>query len=238
MRSKSRNVAKRFSPSIAQNIEHCYEKMTSVARRHKEQEYHSLAGRDGYAMENAFDVGDRLKKLRISAGLSQRQLAVSADVPHGQISMIETNRSSPSVASLRKILGGMNMSMAEFFEPEAVSPGQVFFGPEDLTDLSSALPTDVGQLTLKQIGDARAHGLQILKERYEPGADTGETMLSHPAHEGGIVINGEVEVTVGTQSRILRAGDSYLFNSQHPHRFRNLSDKPAEVISACTPPYL
>jgi mannose-6-phosphate isomerase-like protein (cupin superfamily) len=63
-------------------------------------------------------------------------------------------------------------------------------------------------------------------------------MLSHPANEGGIVLIGEIEVTVGTQTRILRAGDGYLFNSQQPHRFRNISDTPAEVISACTPPYL
>ncbi len=54
-----------------------------------------------------FDVGSRLKEMRVAAGLSQRQLAEASDVPHGQISMIETNRSSPSVASLRKILGGL-----------------------------------------------------------------------------------------------------------------------------------
>ncbi|MEZ5884925.1 MAG: hypothetical protein R3D53_14125 [Paracoccaceae bacterium] len=35
------------------------------------------------------------------------------------ISMIETNRSSPSVASLRKILGGLNVTMSEFFGPTA-----------------------------------------------------------------------------------------------------------------------
>ena len=54
-------------------------------------------------MSDTFDIGDRLKKLRLSAGLSQRQLAQYAAVPHGQISMLETNRSSPSVARLRKI---------------------------------------------------------------------------------------------------------------------------------------
>jgi len=189
-------------------------------------------------MSDLFDVGERLKKLRLSAGLSQRQLAQYAGVPHGQISMIETNRSSPSVASLRKILGGMGMSMAEFFEPETHDPDQVFFGPDALSDLTSQLGSKASKLTLKQIGNAKDHGLQILKEHYAPGADTGETMLSHPANEGGIVLIGEIEVTVGTQTQILRAGDSYLFDSQQPHRFRNISDTPAEVISACTPPYL
>ncbi len=83
-----------------------------------------------------------------------------------------------------------------------------------------------------------AHGLQLLHERYEPGADTGESMIEHEANEGGIVISGELEVTVGDEVRVLKAGDAYLFDSRNPHRFRNISDRACEVISACTPPYL
>ncbi|MBK5932855.1 XRE family transcriptional regulator [Rhodovulum imhoffii] len=189
-----------------------------------------------------FDVGARLRELRKSFGMSQRHLAESAGVPHGQISMIETNRSSPSVSSLRKILGGMGIGMSEFFEPDAQDSGQVFFTPGELRDLTSRIYSGAGQaqgrITLKQVGDARSHNLQILHETYDPGADTGETMLEHLASEGGIVISGEIELTVGKCRTILKAGDSYLFNSQEPHRFRNISDRPATVISACTPPYL
>ncbi|WP_240931710.1 cupin domain-containing protein [Parasedimentitalea denitrificans] len=193
-------------------------------------------------MADEFDVGGRLKALRQQFGLSQRQLADSAGVPHGQISMIETNRSSPSVASLRKILGGFGITMSEFFEPDAVTSSQVFFTPGELRDLTSLLYQDSEatqqKITIKQVGDAKAHGLQVLQERYEAGADTGETMIEHDANEGGIVISGEIEITVGETTRILKAGDAYLFNSREPHRFRNISDRPAEVISACTPPYL
>lgn len=193
-------------------------------------------------MTDEFDVGGRLKTLRTQFGLSQRQLAESAGVPHGQISMIETNRSSPSVASLRKILGGFGISMSEFFEPEAVNAQKPFFTPSELRDLTSLLyqgdEKAQSKVTLKQVGDAKAHGLQILQERYEAGADTGDAMIEHDSHEGGIIISGEIEVTVGDEVRVLKAGDAYLFNSRAPHRFRNISDRPAELISACTPPYL
>lgn len=194
-----------------------------------------------------FDVGARLREIRTGAGLSQRQLAEKAGVPHGLISMVEQNRSSPSVASLRKILGGVPMTLADFFEPESASDDRVFFTPRDLVDLTSRLGGALGHgreagrdagLSLRQVGDARAHNLQILHERYEPGADTGETMLEHVGHEGGVVISGEVEVTVGEETRLLKAGDAYLFDSRTPHRFRNVSDRPAEIVSACAPPYL
>ncbi|SFM74660.1 transcriptional regulator, XRE family with cupin sensor [Shimia aestuarii] len=193
-------------------------------------------------MTEEFDVGGRLKTLRTQFGLSQRQLAETAGVPHGQISMIETNRSSPSVASLRKILGGLGITMSEFFEPETINNHQPFFTPSEMRDLTSLLyqNNDLAQkmITIKQVGDAKAHGLQLLHERYEAGADTGESMIEHEANEGGIVISGEIEVTVGEEVRVLKAGDAYLFDSREPHRFRNISDRPAEVISACTPPYL
>ncbi|WP_372885851.1 cupin domain-containing protein [Shimia sp.] len=193
-------------------------------------------------MTDEFDVGARLKEIRQQFGLSQRQLAESAGVPHGQISMIETNRSSPSVASLRKILGGFGISMSEFFEPDAVTTSQVFFKPDELRDLTSLLyqgnAAAQQKITIRQVGDAKMHGLQILQERYEAGADTGDAMIEHESSEGGIVIAGEIEVTVGSVTSVLKAGDSYLFNSREPHRFRNVSDRAAEVISACSPPYL
>ncbi len=189
-----------------------------------------------------FNVGGRLREMRLAAGMSQRQLADASDVPHGQISMIETNRSSPSVASLRKILGGLKVSMSEFFEPEAPLSQAVFFKSHEMRDLTTRLYSTLGdprgKITLQQVGDAKVHNLQILHERYEPGADTGEAMLEHASHEGGVVIAGELEVTVGDHCMVLKAGDSYLFDSSQPHRFRNISDREAIVISACSPPYL
>ena len=90
----------------------------------------------------------------------------------------------------------------------------------------------------RQIGDARVHNLQILHEVYEPNADTGETLLQHASSEGGVIIEGELEVTVGGEVRILRAGEAYLFDSRIPHRFRNVSASRTIAISACSPPYL
>jgi mannose-6-phosphate isomerase-like protein (cupin superfamily) len=98
--------------------------------------------------------------------------------------------------------------------------------------------TKASPISLKQVGDAIAHNLQVLHEHYAPGADTGTTMLEHDAHEGGIVVSGEIELTVDGTLYILKTGDAYLFDSRLPHRFRNRSNQAAEVISACSPPYL
>jgi mannose-6-phosphate isomerase-like protein (cupin superfamily) len=51
-----------------------------------------------------------------------------------------------------------------------------------------------------------------------------------------VVVAGEVEVTVGEQVRVLRAGEGYYFESRVPHRFRNLGESDAVIVSANTPP--
>ncbi|MCT7654120.1 cupin domain-containing protein [Oceanimonas sp. NS1] len=65
--------------------------------------------------------------------------------------------------------------------------------------------------------------------------DTGHDMMAYHGEEAGVVIEGEIEITIGAQHRLLKAGDSYYFSTTQPHRFRNLSDKPCRIVSCSTP---
>jgi mannose-6-phosphate isomerase-like protein (cupin superfamily) len=78
--------------------------------------------------------------------------------------------------------------------------------------------------------------IQILHERYEPGADTGKVALKHTGEEGGVVIHGRLELTVDGERYVLGVGDAYYFDSSRPHHFRNVGAERCEVVSACSPP--
>jgi mannose-6-phosphate isomerase-like protein (cupin superfamily) len=67
------------------------------------------------------------------------------------------------------------------------------------------------------------------------GSDTGKDMLQHEGEEGGVIIQGEIELTVADQVRILGPGDAYYFESKTPHRFRNIGKAEAILVSANTP---
>jgi transcriptional regulator with XRE-family HTH domain len=177
------------------------------------------------------DIGGRLRYLRIAHNLSQRELAKRAGVTNSTISLIESNASNPSVGALKRILDGIPIGLAEFFAFEPDRPKKAFYRADELTEIGK------GGISYRQLGDNLfGRSLQILKECYQPGADTGKVPLVHDGEEGGIVLSGRLEVTVDDERRILGPGDAYYFESRRPHRFRCVGPVPCEVISACTPP--
>lgn len=180
------------------------------------------------------DIGQKLRSIRKQRGLSQRELATRAGLTNGTISLIEKNRTSPSVASLKSLLDAIPISMAEFFSTlEDTQTPKVFYKADEFTEIS---PASAGQVSLRQLGNAEHHALQVLHETYPAGADTGPELLSHDGEEAGIVVRGTIEVTVDGKVATLSTGDGYLFDSRLPHRFQNVSDEVCVVVSACTPP--
>lgn len=177
------------------------------------------------------DLGLRLRALRRVYGVSQRELARRSGVANGTISLIEQGQVSPSVASLKKLLQGFPLSLAEFFTFDPRAETRFFFHAAELPEIAG------GRLSYRLVGgDRPGRLLQVLHERYEPTGDTGDEMLSHPGEEAGVVVSGRIEVTVGGQTRVLATGDGYYFDSRLPHRFRNVDGEPCELVSVCTPP--
>lgn len=178
------------------------------------------------------DIGARLQLVRKSKSLSQRELAKRVGVTNSTISLIEQNKVSPSVSSLKKVLDGIPISLADFFtlDLETGSGDEPFYVADDLPDVGN---NDIHYFLVGQRRPQRQ--MCILREVMPPGSDTGESMLSHDGEEGGVIVSGQVEVTVGDRIRVLLPGDAYYFESRTPHRFRNVGDTPAVIVSANTP---
>ena len=112
-------------------------------------------------------VGVRLRYVRELHGLSQRELARRAGLNHGTVGCIEKETISPSVGSLRKILDSLPMTLSEFFSLDPGTETQVFFPREELLEVGA------GGISLQQVGhNLKGRPLQILLERYAPGAET------------------------------------------------------------------
>jgi len=179
----------------------------------------------------SIEVGKQLRAVRTAFGLSQRELAKRAGVTNGMISLIEQDRVSPSIGSLQKVLAAFPMTMAEFFTRDMEGQEDVIFRQEDLPDVGT------GAIEYRLVAASRPdRKMSILSETYAPDTDTGEDLLTHSGEEGGVVVEGELEVTVAGKTRVLSPGDAYYFDSRLPHRFRNIGKVPARIVSANSPP--
>lgn len=178
------------------------------------------------------ELGDRLKRVRAHNGLSQRLLAKRSGVANATISQIESGVISPTVGTLKKILDGVPISLAEFFTFDARGESEkIFFAAKDLVEIAD------GGISYRLVGgNLTDRVIQLVKERYEPGTRTGRHALRHEGEECGLILSGQLKVTVGKETRILKAGEAYYFNSTIPHSFENTSSEPCELVSACSPP--
>ena len=177
-------------------------------------------------------IGLHIKQLRNRRKLTVRELAARSGISHATISLIERERTSPSIDTLSAMLDALGTTLVGFFGdlPQSV-PYSPFYSNQELVEIGAADAVSYRMLGINHPN----RQLLMLRETYQVDADTGAA-FSHTAQEAGFVLRGELELTVGAASRVLREGDSYYFDSQMPHRFRNVGRTPAEIISAVTPP--
>lgn len=177
-------------------------------------------------------IGPRLQGVRQGQGISQRELARRAGLTHGTISFIERDKISPSIGTMRAILHVLGLTLSDFFSSERQRGPRYFFQKDELLEVGT------GGVSLRQVGDTLTdRPLQVLLETYAPGTETArEPYRVEQGEEGGVVIEGEIEATIGDEVRILRKFDAYLFPTSLPHKLRNISDRPCRIVSATTPP--
>jgi transcriptional regulator with XRE-family HTH domain len=169
--------------------------------------------------------------LRLRGKLSQRRLAELASVSNATISMIEADKVSPSVSALRQILAALGVSIGDFFATSEPVVDQIVFRAGELSEIAG------GAVSYRQVGaNLQGRSLQMIHERYRPGAQSGPKMISHQGEEAGLVIKGQLTLEVDGVRHELGPGDAYLFDSRRPHAFRNAGEVELVIVSACTPP--
>lgn len=177
-------------------------------------------------------IGRHVKELRQRRRLTVRELATRSGIAHATISLIERDQTSPSIDTLSAVLDALGSTLVGFFaDIEDPIPYSPFYSNDDLVEIGNSK-----EVSYRILGTHHPNRqLMMIHETYEVGADTGDA-FSHRAQEAGFVLSGEVEVTVGNAVKVLGKGDGYYFDSEMPHRFRNVGRTKAEIISAVTPP--
>jgi transcriptional regulator with XRE-family HTH domain/quercetin dioxygenase-like cupin family protein len=84
-------------------------------------------------------------------------------------------------------------------------------------------------VTWERLGVLPGHDTEFLLVTYAPGGSSSSTgeLMRHPGSEFGLMLRGELLLTLGFDDMALRPGDSVSFDSTTPHRYRNDGVEPA-----------
>ena len=188
----------------------------------------------GSVLENDVSVGEEIRQLRKASSLTLGQLAEASNLSKGYLSQIERGISSPSIKALHSISRALGVNISWFFK----SPPE---GENQLAEFvvrkgnRRSLTFDSG-ITDELLSPNLARGMELLRCKFEPHAESGPEAYEHRGEETGIVISGELTLWLDGQRIALKEGDSFAFESTMPHKYANESEEEAVVIWAISPP--
>lgn len=175
-------------------------------------------------------LGERLRELRQSHGMTLRELAAATGVSPALLSQLENGTSDPSLATLRKLARVFNSSVAKLFE-EPEQPEVVVTHPGERMRLEAPK----GLITYSRLTGGNGD-LQVLEAEIEPGDASSAEPWSHASTECAVVLDGELVAEIDGENYTLSKGDAVTFNSRKPHRYLNASNARARLLIAVTPP--
>ena len=172
-------------------------------------------------------IGPRLRKLRAKRGLGLAAVAKAAGISVGFLSAIERSQMSASVGTLRRLAKFYRTNILEFFDPaESNTP---LVRPERRKVLEAGPGVRMELL---------AWGNTVMEPhlfRIAPQSGSGDP-YTHDGEEFLYVLRGDLHIALDDEEYKLKPGDSFYFQSNTPHRWKNPGQTETWVLWINTPP--
>ncbi|MEN8187227.1 MAG: XRE family transcriptional regulator [Bacteroidota bacterium] len=178
-------------------------------------------------------MGKRIREKREKLGYQIKDISVKIGVTSSLISQIEKGKAFPSIVTLIKVAEALDTTVGELIgenensiEHPLVKPGERRFAKKNNNGTSSYLLSN--HITGKQI--------EPYLIKFGKDSDSKKIMTSNfPGQEFCFVMKGAFEVKINGDNYILHKGDSFYFDSNRKHLFKNISEGDAELIWVITP---
>ncbi|MCG2643641.1 transcriptional regulator [Bradyrhizobium sp. CCBAU 11434] len=182
--------------------------------------------------EPAMDVavGRRIRDLRRVRQFSLETVAARTELSIGFLSQIERGLSSPSLRVLATLADVLGVGIAALFGASPSADGasdQVVTRGLQRPELKLWRSGISKQLLSAAGSDNR---LNLFLVHIDPGGSAGDELYTHDGEEAGLVLEGEMMLTVDSETWSLKAGDSFRFASRRPHRFSNPAQETKAVV--------
>ncbi len=177
-------------------------------------------------------LGERIKEERKARGYSLRALAEMVGVSASFISLVEGNKSMPSIETLRNIAEKINIPVAELINLSSPTDPVVRRGSRMKLQLPhNDIPREI-------LTPGFNHRFQVFEVMMQPGEYSSKDKYSHSSEEFSYILEGAIEIEIGERKFVLEVNDSITFDATVPHRTHCIGDSPARYIVFNVPPVL
>jgi DNA-binding transcriptional MerR regulator/quercetin dioxygenase-like cupin family protein len=176
---------------------------------------------------SAGSMGLRLRLLRLKQDLSLAEVAGAVGISVGFLSAIERSHMSASVVTLRKLARYYKLNILDFFDPAQANPHRVRPSERKRLDVGPGIQMDL-----------LAWGNTVMEPHLftiAPGAGSGDA-YAHEGEEFIYVLRGVLNIALEGAWYLLHPGDSFYFESDTPHTWRNTGKTETVVLWVNTPP--
>lgn len=176
------------------------------------------------------ELGHRIKMLRVSRGLTLKDVEARGGISATHVSEIERGKASPTVGALGRIARALGLRPATLVEPKGFPDFVVMRADERR---AHAVQWGLAMLEpLTESPGCAAIGAQLLTL---PVGREPSLTHRHEGEEWAMVLSGVAEIRIDDQTIVLREGDTVHFKSHRTHAYSNLASTPAVLLMASFP---
>jgi transcriptional regulator with XRE-family HTH domain len=168
-------------------------------------------------------LGPSVRRLREAQQLSLRGLAELTGFSASFLSQVENGQASPSISSMERIASALGVTLGEFFQ-EAGAERQ----PVTRSDARPMLHSEWSRARLEALGGGGDGArLEPVLVTLEPG---GKKPAASAHEEFALVLEGTVELTLGSEEQSLVTGDAVTIRAGAVRRWHNSGGQPARIL--------
>jgi transcriptional regulator with XRE-family HTH domain len=182
------------------------------------------------ALAEPLNLGARVRELRKARGWTLEQAAVQAGLARSTLSKIENGQMSPTYEALRKLAGGLAISVPQLFTPpsraQVTGRRAITKAGEGQSQATATYEHELlaGNLTRKQMLPYRAR----IRAR---GLEEFDGWVRHDGEEFLFVLTGVVRLYTEFYEPVdLRRGDSAYYDATMGHNVISLSEEDATIL--------
>lgn len=178
-------------------------------------------------------IGDDIRALRKSRSLTLKDLSTAIGRSLGWLSQIERGQTAPSVRDLGLIADYFGINISFFFRSANRREEErgLVLREADRMPIGS---TESG-LIEELLSPTLSGSFEMIKSIFAPHSSSGGSVPVGQREDGGVVISGRLQLTIGNLTLDLRTGDSFQFTNKD-YAWNNPHDESAVVIWVISPP--